>query len=111
MLWFLRGLRKGVVTTRYPRAADAWSGMLPTPPMFDSSLLTEELAERLVQGCPAGALRRDGDRLVLDLGACTGCGVCGDLGGAAVVVPSGCFELASRDRLALLKRIPIGADR
>jgi formate hydrogenlyase subunit 6/NADH:ubiquinone oxidoreductase subunit I len=107
MFWFLRGLRKGVVTTSYPKQRDAWAAQLPTPPAFRSSLLTVELAERLAACCSSGALRREGSDLVLDLGACTACGRCVEVGGEAVVA-SGEFELATRDRGALVKRIPIG---
>jgi ferredoxin-like protein FixX len=110
MLWFLRGIGKGVVTTRYPDRAEPSAVQLPTPPAFRSELLSLELADRLAAACPNGALRRDGDALVLDLGGCTACGRCGEVGDDAVV-PSGEFELASRDRDALLKRIPIGAGR
>jgi heterodisulfide reductase subunit A-like polyferredoxin len=110
MFWFLRGIRRGVVTTRYPAQTDAWAAQLPTPPAFRGDLLTVELTDRLVSTCAAGALRRDGHELVLDLGSCTGCGRCIEIGGEAVA-PSGAFELASRDRPALLKRIPIGAAR
>jgi dissimilatory sulfite reductase (desulfoviridin) alpha/beta subunit len=104
MFWFLRGLRKGVVTTRYPAKVDGWARELPSPPAFRSDRLTTELADELVAICPSRALRRDDGALVLDLGACTGCGRC--YGDAAR--PSGEFELAARDRRALLKRIPIG---
>jgi hypothetical protein len=110
MLWFLRGIRKGVVTSRYPARPDPSAAGLPAPPAFRSDLLTTELADRLAAACPPGALRRDANELVLDLGACTGCGRCLELGGDTVV-PSGEFELATRDRAALLKRIPIGAGR
>jgi len=110
MIWFLRGLRRGVVTTRYPAHADPWAEALPTPPSFDPQKLTFELAERLAAACPAGALRRDGPDLVLDLAGCTGCGRCCEVGGEAVAA-SGSFELATHDRGSLLKRIPIGADR
>jgi hypothetical protein len=110
MFWFLRGIRRGIVTTRYPRGTDSWAAQLPSPPAFRSDLLTPELAERLAAGCPAGALRRDGADLVLDLGGCTGCGRCAEVGGEAVT-RSGEFELASRDREALRKRIPIGGGR
>lgn len=110
MLWFLRGIRRGVVTTRYPAQPDASAAGLPSPPAFRTARLTVELAERLAAACPTGALRRDGSDLLLDVAACTGCGRCSDIGGDAVV-PSGEFELASRDRAALLKRIPIGAGR
>jgi len=108
MFWFLRGIRKGVVTSRYPALPDPSTAGLPSPPAFRSDLLTPELVERLVAACPAGALRRDGVDLALDLGACTGCGRCSDVGGDAVT-RSGEFELATRERVALVKRIPIGA--
>jgi ferredoxin-like protein FixX len=110
MLWFLRGLRRGVVTTRYPREHDASAQALPTPPRFDSELLTDELTQRLVDVCPARAIGREYRALVLDLGRCTGCGRCCEVGGKAVA-PSGVFELAARDRSDLIKRIPIGGGR
>jgi hypothetical protein len=106
MLWFLRGLRNGVVTTRYPKAVDPWAWSLPTPPRFRSELLTPALADRLVEVCPSGALQRRDDALVLDLGRCSACGRCRELGGSAIV-PSGEFELAARRRATLLKRVPI----
>jgi hypothetical protein len=105
-LWFLRGIRRGVVTTRYPAAVDAWARDLPTPPAFRSSLLTSALAERLVASCPFGALRRDGGDLVLDLGACTGCARCLEVAGDAGA-RLGRWELASTDRDALVKRVAI----
>jgi dissimilatory sulfite reductase (desulfoviridin) alpha/beta subunit len=110
MFWFLRGIRKGVVTSRYPAHPDPSTAGLPSPPAFHGDLLTVELAEQMAAACPAGALRRDANDLILDLGACTGCGRCSEIGGEAAV-PSGEFELATRDRAALLKRIPIGAAR
>jgi ferredoxin len=106
MLWFLRGLRRGVVTTRYPRECDRWAQALPTPPRFDSELLTDELVQALVDACPARAIGRQYRALVLDLGRCTSCGRCYEVGGEAVV-PSGMFELAARERTDLVKRIPI----
>ncbi len=107
ILWFLRGLRRGIVTTRYPAAGDSWARQLPSPPAFDPGLLTETLVDQVVAICPNQALRRQADELVLDLGACTGCGLC--FGEAAV--PSGEFELASRSRQKLIKRIPIGGGK
>jgi NAD-dependent dihydropyrimidine dehydrogenase PreA subunit len=111
-LWFLRGLRRGVVTSRYPARPDPSAVLLPTPPAFNLDRLTQQLAERLVQVCPAGALRREpigngaAGTLVLDLGACTACGDCLRVAGA-VARPSGAFELAATDRRQLHKRIPI----
>jgi ferredoxin-like protein FixX len=110
MLWFARGLLRRVVTTRYPRRTDAWAAALPSPPAFDSARLTPELAARLVARCPNGSLAIDGGALVLDLGGCTGCGRCVAEGDGAVR-PSGVFELASSERIGLVKRIPIKGAR
>ena len=104
--WFYRGLRRGVVTTSYPRAVDAWASDLPTAPAFHSRRLTDELVDRLVEACPAGAIRREVDELVVDLGRCTGCGRCRELGGDAVE-PSGVFLLAAANRSELVRRVPI----
>jgi hypothetical protein len=106
-IWFLRGLRRGVVTTRYPRRIDPWTQDLPTPPAFHSARLKPELAQRLVQACPSGTLACEDDELIVDLGRCTGCGRCVAVGEGAVA-PSGEFELASCDRRALVKRVAIG---
>jgi ferredoxin len=109
MLWFLRGIRKGVVTTRYPRELDDWTHALPSPPAFRGDLLTTQLVDQLVAVCPSGALERDGDTLVLDLGVCSRCGRCLELAGRAAT-PSGEIELAARIREDLQKRIPIGVE-
>jgi dissimilatory sulfite reductase (desulfoviridin) alpha/beta subunit len=107
MLWFLRGLRRGVVTTSYPAERDEWARALPSPPAFHSRLLTPRLADRLVEGCASGALAREGEELLVDLGRCSGCGRCLELGGEAVE-PSGEALLTSFERRALRKRVPIG---
>lgn len=105
--WFYRGLRRGIVTTRYPRGRpDAWTADLPTPPAFHSSRLTDGLARRLAEACPAHALVVEDDELVVDLGRCTGCGRCAELDGDAVA-PSGEFQLATAERTRLIKRVPI----
>jgi hypothetical protein len=104
--WFYRGVRRGIATTRYPRTVDAWAGALPGPPAFHSARLTAPLVDRLVAACPGGALARDQRELLVDIGRCTGCGRCVQLGDGAVS-PSGEFELAVSDRAALVKRVPI----
>lgn len=104
--WFYRGLRRGVVTTRYPKVVDAWTADLPSPPRFAAERLTREVADRLTEVCPAGALSRQAGELVMDLGRCTGCGRCLEVA-RDVATPSGWFLLATADREALIKRIPI----
>lgn len=108
-LWFLRGLRRGVVTTRYPAQIDPWLATLPTPPAFRPDLLTRDLAAKLVALCPSRALASDGSTLTVDVGACTACGRCLAAAGPAAV-PSGEFELTATARDQLIKRIPIGGD-
>jgi hypothetical protein len=106
-LWTLRGLRRGVVTTRYPARPDPSAELLPTPPVFRPDALTRDLADRLVAVCPSRALGRDGDVLVFDVGACTACGRCRAEAPQAAG-DSGEFELAATAREHLVKRIPLG---
>ncbi|MGC8628435.1 MAG: hypothetical protein ACP5VR_12970 [Acidimicrobiales bacterium] len=109
-LWLLRGLRRGVITTRYPSpsAADSWAASLPTPPAFDAAKLSGETADRLVEVCPSRALSREGNELVIDLGACTACGRCIAVAGGAAR-PSGVFELAAKRPGDLVKRVAVRA--
>jgi hypothetical protein len=108
-LWFVRGLRRGVITTRYPARPDPSAGLLSTPPAFRPDGLTHEIANHLVAICPSRALARDGDTLLFDVGACTACGRCQEHA-PDVAITSGVFELASTARPALVKRIPIAAE-
>jgi hypothetical protein len=105
-LWFLRGLGKGVVTTRYPAKPEPTASLLPTPPAFVVAYLDRQVAELLSERCPSLALSLEPGELVFDVGACTGCATCSRLAPRAVV-PSGMFELAATRREDLLKRIPI----
>jgi dissimilatory sulfite reductase (desulfoviridin) alpha/beta subunit len=105
-LWFVRGLRRGVVTTRYPARPDESAAWLPTPPAFRSRQLTREVADRMIAVCPGPALSRRDDVLVFDAGACTACGRCAEAAPDAVA-PSGELELATTVRSALIKKIPI----
>jgi formate hydrogenlyase subunit 6/NADH:ubiquinone oxidoreductase subunit I len=105
-LWFTRGLRRGVVTTRYPVRPEGSAALLPTPPMFRPRRLTREKADLIVAVCPSNALSRHGNDLILDVGACTACGRCARAAPDAVL-PSGEFELAATARAALVKVIPI----
>jgi dissimilatory sulfite reductase (desulfoviridin) alpha/beta subunit len=105
-LWFVRGLRRGVVTTRYPARPEESARYLPTPPAFRPRALTAGAADRLAAACPSGALRRAGDVLVFDVGRCTACGRCAAEAPDAVT-SSGAFELAATSRSVLVKEIPL----
>ena len=105
-LWFVRGLRRGIVTTRYPARPDPSAASLPTPPAFRARLLDADIADRLTRVCPSRALRREDDTLIFDVGACTACGRCWEAAPEAVTA-SGEFELAVTERADLVKRIPL----
>jgi formate hydrogenlyase subunit 6/NADH:ubiquinone oxidoreductase subunit I len=105
-LWFIRGLRRGVVTTRYPARPDTSARFLPTPPAFRSQALTRETAGLLAAICPSGALHLDDRVFVYDVGKCTACGRCAAEAPAAVQ-SSREFELAATARSELIKRIPL----
>jgi formate hydrogenlyase subunit 6/NADH:ubiquinone oxidoreductase subunit I len=112
-LWFVRGLRRGIVTTRYPVRPEPSAADLPTPPAFDAERIDAGLADRLCGVCPSRALRlvqgkgeAGGDVLIFDAGACTACGRCREAAPGAVAT-SGEFELAATARIHLVKRIPL----
>jgi hypothetical protein len=113
-LWFIRGIRRGVVTTRYPARPDESARSLPTPPAFRPRALTPETADRLAEICPSGALhvvKGEGDAgtLAFDVGRCTACGRCAAEVPEAVT-SSGSFELAATTRSVLIKKIPLRGD-
>lgn len=106
--WLLRGLLRGVVTTRYPAELDAWASELPTPPEFRPAELTPSLAAYLVELCPSHALSVDGFHMTFDVGACSACGRC-SMAAPQACVPSGVFGLATLRRQHLIKSIPLEA--
>ncbi len=73
-IWVLRGLRDGVVTTRWPgkpdEYADSWRGPATARPNVAGVVGSE-----VVQLCPTGAIE-DFGRLHVDQGRCILCGRC-----------------------------------
>jgi ferredoxin len=104
--WFLRGLRTGVVTTRYPEQAEPSAATLPSPPLLRADRLTGATVDAMAAVCPSRALWREGDWLRYDVGACTACGRCMQVSGDAAR-PSGRVELAATSREDLVKSYPI----
>lgn len=75
MPWVLRGLRNGVVTTRYPRRSDAYADGFPAavrPLHAGPGTAAAAAADR----CPTGAIRLDDGTLRVDTGRCILCGRC-----------------------------------
>lgn len=74
MPWVFRGLRNGVLTTRYPRRPDAYAEHR----VQSVARLTDDAAWEagLDALCPTGAIRERHGRVRLDQGRCIGCGAC-----------------------------------
>jgi Ni,Fe-hydrogenase III small subunit/ferredoxin len=72
-MWVLRGLRDGVVTTRWPRRTDpyfaSWRGPAAINDDTDEGVALDDL-------CPTMAIGTRDGRLVLDQGRCIQCGRC-----------------------------------
>ena len=96
--WLFRGLRHGVVTTRYPARAEE------APPGFRGRvevLAAAAAAETLVELCPTGAIQVEEGRVSLDRGRCILCGACvADAPDRFAFVPA--YETAVRRRTALV---------
>lgn len=74
MPWVFRGLRNGVVTTRYPRRADAYAehGVRNLARPVAGAAWRDGLDEL----CPTGAIGQVRGTVRVDHGRCIGCGAC-----------------------------------
>lgn len=78
MPWVLRGLRDGIVTTRWPRRRDGyfeeWAGVVEPRP--DPQRVGPGEVEQVAGVCPTGAIGQVDGGMNVDQGACIGCGRC-----------------------------------
>lgn len=103
--WILRGLRTGILTTRYPKQAE------PMPPNYRGALRLDpercrpEVSPPCVAVCLPRALSLEDGRLHLDLGRCITCGYCVSAcpNGAFSLTPE--YELAVRDPVDLVTEV------
>lgn len=73
MPWIFRGLRDGVVTTGYPRRADAYADTFAAA----VTVLAPSAPDAVEAECPTRAIARDDTgRITLDRGRCILCGRC-----------------------------------
>jgi Ni,Fe-hydrogenase III small subunit/ferredoxin len=76
MPWAIRGLRNGILTTRYPRHPDPYADEFPARVTLQPHTETTDTTA-LAQLCPTGAINIESDgRLFLNRGACILCGAC-----------------------------------
>lgn len=100
--WIVRGLRKGIVTTRYPRRPE------PAPPGFQGrvELLDPAQGELSLEAvCPTGAIGVESGRVSLDRGRCILCGACVRADPARFAFVAA-YETAARTRARLVAGEP-----
>jgi len=89
MPWLIRGLRNGIVTTRYPRRPDGygsqWRAAVQVRPLSNNGAhdangaIDSGFADKgsvLEELCPTKAIGGDGTDITLDRGRCILCGAC-----------------------------------
>lgn len=99
MAWVLRGLREGVVTTRYPRRTDDYGGSFRAA----VSVLRREASSSdraIADLCPTGAISNEGGTIRLDRGRCILCGRC-------VAADPARFAFESAPEVASVGRTPL----
>ncbi|NLU76675.1 NADH:ubiquinone oxidoreductase [Streptomyces sp. HNM0575] len=109
MPWFWRGLRDGVVTTRYPERPDPYASDFPAAITVRSGAppLSPQEAAGL---CPTGAVTTDDDgNARLDRGRCILCGRCTKVRPDVFAEAPG-TETAATSREALVVPQPYGDD-
>lgn len=74
MPWVLRGLRNGVVTTRYPTRADEYAEQFPGA--IEVREPATDAGPDVVAICPTNAIGYQDGRITLDRGRCILCGAC-----------------------------------
>jgi Ni,Fe-hydrogenase III small subunit len=73
--WFWNGLRKGVQTTRYPRAPEPAPGVSPGRPVTTDFRSSED-ASQAAAVCPTGAIVARGKSAFVDVRLCIHCQRC-----------------------------------
>ncbi len=75
-MWALRGLRNGVLTTRWPGRPDEYAAVTRGPATVLPGAAAAGGDIKPGELCPTGAISQDGPRIWLDQGRCIQCGRC-----------------------------------
>ncbi len=78
MPWIARGLRDGIVTTRYPRRPDGYGPTFRAVATIGATASADSHASvnEAIAACPTRAISAEGSRIQLDRGRCIACGRC-----------------------------------
>jgi Ni,Fe-hydrogenase III small subunit/ferredoxin len=74
--WIPRGLRDGIVTSRYPRRADGYGQEFAGSLVVQSPVTAAASVDTAIAECPTAAITREEGRVRLDRGRCILCGRC-----------------------------------
>jgi Ni,Fe-hydrogenase III small subunit len=105
--WFVRGITRPRLTTRYPRREERAPAGFRARALLDPEAVAPEQAAELAAVCLPGALTLDHRMpLRLDAARCIACGLCADASVAGGVEMDPGYELAARTR----ERLVAGAE-
>ncbi len=101
--WFLRGISRRRITTRYPRKHEPAPERFRARALLDPAAVGDDDAQRLAAVCLPRALTfADGEGLTLDASRCIACGLCAEAArGGGLSMDHG-YELAVRERRRLV---------
>jgi Ni,Fe-hydrogenase III small subunit/ferredoxin len=108
MPWVTRGLREGIVTTRYPRRPDGYGTSFEGHVVCVSGSAGGEV-EAAAAACPTGAIALEATGARLDRGSCILCGRCCEIAPRSFHFEPG-FETAALVRRALVVPAAEGDD-
>jgi Ni,Fe-hydrogenase III small subunit len=96
--WVIKGLRTGIVTTRYPDSEDYSPGISPGFPK--GGAYDDKSVRELAEVCPTGALRQANGQLIVNRPLCIHCYRCARGTATPAVWESG-FEWAGAEKKSL----------
>ncbi|HZO78402.1 MAG TPA: hypothetical protein VFB39_10185 [Solirubrobacteraceae bacterium] len=101
--WFLRGVSRPRVTTRYPARDEPASPRFRGRALLDPGAVDSHEAQRVAAACLPDALSVDGrGRLVLDASRCIACGLCVEAASNDALTMDPRYELAVRSKQRLV---------
>ncbi len=109
MPWITRGLRHGVVTSRYPRRADGYGGDFSGSIAVTREVIDATRMARCVAQCPTGAITVGPDGPAVDRGSCIHCGRCVEAAPEVFSYSPG-VETARTRRATLVVPTPLESD-